>query len=729
MTSPMYFGSPGSLTEIPHPRGGVQSTRVRPASLFQTASGGARTGKTLNGKRKFTLNWQQLWLDTYADLLQYDQGHMGPGPFVLHDPGQVNWLTPNQAGATSVRFGVGEFSVDECSQAVYDNFTRSAASGWGSSTSGHAWTNTGGILANHSVNGTAGQMTLHTTGTSSIMYAMTPGVYRDTSQAVTITCPTPVLNSTAGSGEIDTVLIARATDTSNNYMLFCSFQPNGFVSLYLDKVIAGVLTGLDSAIDVLAYVPGEPLRLRLETSGTTLRGRVWRPSGGASEPSVWDVQATDTLYLNGLQGVRTGANTGNLNTPLTITYDDYGMYRCDSDLIAYDNFTRTVSGSWGTADDAVHSWGSLSGAPNAYNINGTTGRMTLLGAVNTNYSAVLGTIADQDASVLLHNGCSATPTGASITSYIDLPWVDTNNMYRLAIVRTTSNTVTAELQKIIAGVTTSLDGPDTVSGVNATTTLAIRMTRDRTAANEITAAVWAAGSAESAATLVSADSTLAGSGSLKVEAFRNTSNTNTNPVITWDNVQVSYLTAPSVLESVSTPVYRGPRALLWRHNGTALQLPWLSIDPPSTVWPGIPVIAGQAIILSMQVRGGGLDAVATLTPKLIWLNAAGVPVSITSGTPVVTSTSYASMTVTGTPPTGAVYVQCKVEATSGITGAGGSSLLYFDNLQLERGSTVTEWRPGTGIFPVTVMSLNEQWPWQASDYRESPVLVLQEVGP
>lgn len=728
MTSPMYFGSPGSLFEIPHPRGGVQTTRVRPNSVFQTASGGARTGKTLNGKRKFTLNWQQLWYDTYSDMLSLDQGHGGPGPFVLHDPSQTNWLTANQAAATSVRNDSGGFAVESCNQTIYDNFTRSSASGWGNTTSGHAWTNSGGILANHSVNGTQGSMTIHATGSNYL--AMLPGLYQDTSQVLTFTIPAPLLGDFgAGSGEIDVALITRAADTSNGYWLFCSFQANGSVSLYLDVRVAGVLTGLDSAIDVMEYIPGEPLRLRLETSGTTIRGRVWQPSGGASEPSTWDVTATNTRWLNGLGGMQTDANAGNTNVPITMTFDDYEMQRCDDRWLAYDNFTRTVSGSWGTADDTSHSWGSLAGAPNAYDINGTTGRITLLGATGTVYTAVLGTIAEQDMSVLLHNGCSATPTGASITTTIDFPFVDTNNYYRLSLVRTTSNTVTAQLDKVIAGVTTTLDGPDTLAGVNATTTLAVRITRNRSATNPITLNVWDATGTEPTVTLFSTDATLKGLGSLRVGAFRNTSNTNTNPVITWDNTTVTYLDAPSEIESVSTPVYRGPRALLWRHNGVALMVPRLSIEPPTTIWPGIPVIPSQAIILSMQVRGGGIDPIATLTPKLVWLNAAGIPISITSGTPVVTSTSYASMTVTGTPPSGAVYVQCKIEATSGITGAGGSSLLYFDNLQLERGSSVTEWRPGTGILPVAIQSLNEQWPWQAADYRESPVLVLQEVGP
>jgi hypothetical protein len=737
----MYFGAPGSLIEIPHPRGGVQTSRIRPNSTFQTASGGARFGKTVNGKRKFTLNYERLFLDTYADLLQYEQGHMGPGPFVLHDPSATNWLTPNQAAATSLRNDPLGFTVDECSYTVYDNYTRSTASGWGTSTSGHAWTATltgGAIAANVSVSGTQGQIAINTNASRYIMTV--PGVYNDTYQEMDFSVPLYVTQSSAAEaadgaatvGEIRLQLLSRFTDSANHYRLYAYFQSNGFVSVYLTELLADVETTLDTEFDAIAYEPSRPLRVALETTGSTIRGKIWDPSAG-SPPEAWLVTSSAaTKLLNGQCGVRVSLGSGNTNTlPYTVSFDNYVLKRCDAALLAYDNYTRTVSGSWGTADDTVHSWGSLAGAPNAFFTNGTTGRITLLGAVNTTYSAVLGTFSEFNMQTLMHNSCSATPTGASITTFVDFPFVDTNNYYRLQIVRTTSNTVTAELLKVISGVSTSLDGPDTIAGVNATTNLALEITRDSSGADghgPVWCRVWdAAGTKPTGATLLSTDITLLNKGSLRVGAFRNTSNTNTNPVITWDNVSVDYLDTPSVLTSTPTPVNRGPRALEWTHNGlTGLQVPWLTIDPPVREWPGIPVISNQAIILSMQARGGGTDAIVTLTPKLIWLNYNWCPISITSGTPVVTSTSYASMTVSGTPPSGAAYVSCVVEATSGLTAG---SIIYLDQFQLERGSSVTEWRPGTGIFPVALVSLNEQWPWQAWDYRESATLVLQETGP
>ena len=100
--TPMYFGRPGSLFEIPHPRGGARLTRDRPTSTFRTAAGSARVGKTSEGVRQYTLAWEQLWYETFAQLEAFDQGHEGPGPFALIDPGRINMLTVNQSSATSL---------------------------------------------------------------------------------------------------------------------------------------------------------------------------------------------------------------------------------------------------------------------------------------------------------------------------------------------------------------------------------------------------------------------------------------------------------------------------------------------------------------------------------------------------------------------------------------------------------------------------------------------------
>lgn len=107
----IYFGRPGSLVTLPHPRSGVQGTRERPTFVYRTGGGGARVSKVVGGRRRYTLNWDTLDLDTFSTLLGFDQGHEGPGPFALLDPGQRNMLTVNQSSATSETNDADNFTV------------------------------------------------------------------------------------------------------------------------------------------------------------------------------------------------------------------------------------------------------------------------------------------------------------------------------------------------------------------------------------------------------------------------------------------------------------------------------------------------------------------------------------------------------------------------------------------------------------------------------------------
>src|SRR5688572_24126545 len=107
----MYLGRPGNLVAIPHPRRGVQRTRVRPRAVFATASGGNRMSQLPGGKRQITLTWSQLWYETYAALEAIDQGHEGVGPFVLIDPATVNLLTVNQSAVTGELNSTDNFTV------------------------------------------------------------------------------------------------------------------------------------------------------------------------------------------------------------------------------------------------------------------------------------------------------------------------------------------------------------------------------------------------------------------------------------------------------------------------------------------------------------------------------------------------------------------------------------------------------------------------------------------
>lgn len=181
------------------------------------------------------------------------------------------------------------------------------------------------------------------------------------------------------------------------------------------------------------------------------------------------------------------------------------------------------------------------------------------------------------------------------------------------------------------------------------------------------------------------------------------------------------------LSSDATTYHRGPRSLKWLF-AYAGQSGVLTLNSGGEDWPGIPVVT-RPYVFAFQARGAGPDAAITLTPIMRWYDTAGGLVSSTSGAPAATtSAAWTQMSVSATPPASAAYVLAAV-AVSGASVATSASYLYLDEFQLEEGSTPTIWRPGTGVVPVAIGSLVEQWPWSRPDFRTSPTMVLIELGP
>lgn len=107
----MLLGLPGRLEEIHLPRGNVQATRMRLVDVYALGNGGARVSKQLGGSRQYRIEYKGLFYEDFKRLEAYDQGHKGPGPFVLIDPGRRNILTVNQSATTSERNDTDNFSL------------------------------------------------------------------------------------------------------------------------------------------------------------------------------------------------------------------------------------------------------------------------------------------------------------------------------------------------------------------------------------------------------------------------------------------------------------------------------------------------------------------------------------------------------------------------------------------------------------------------------------------
>lgn len=106
-----YFGLPGQLMKLYDPTGGMLATRDIGTSTFITGNFGARVDKAYGGNRTYVLNYGALGRDSFEALNRFQQGHMGPGPFVLIDPGRRNLLTVNQSSGTSASNDTREFTV------------------------------------------------------------------------------------------------------------------------------------------------------------------------------------------------------------------------------------------------------------------------------------------------------------------------------------------------------------------------------------------------------------------------------------------------------------------------------------------------------------------------------------------------------------------------------------------------------------------------------------------
>jgi len=107
----VYLGRPGFLEKIQIPRSGLQSTVQRSANTYQLASGGARGDRLLHGRRKYQLSYGGLGYQTFEQIASYVEGLMGPGPFILLDPGQRNMLSRNQSATTGHTNGTDGWHV------------------------------------------------------------------------------------------------------------------------------------------------------------------------------------------------------------------------------------------------------------------------------------------------------------------------------------------------------------------------------------------------------------------------------------------------------------------------------------------------------------------------------------------------------------------------------------------------------------------------------------------
>ena len=214
-----------------------------------------------------------------------------------------------------VRLGGEVVRVTACAPAVWDDFTRTTSNGWGTSTSGGAWTIANAAASDFSTNGSAG---LHSLGSvNSSRYTHTPSPAADLD--LRIDCSTSAL-ATGGSHYVH--LLARYLDVNNMYAARLAFTTTQTLQLAVQRRLAGAQTDLATATVPGVHAAATFYTIRFQLAGSTLRAKAWRV--GQAEPEKWQLTATDTsLTAAGSVGVRSVLDAANTNTlPVTASYDN-----------------------------------------------------------------------------------------------------------------------------------------------------------------------------------------------------------------------------------------------------------------------------------------------------------------------------------------------------------------------------------------------------------------------
>lgn len=221
---------------------------------------------------------------------------------------------------------------------------------------------------------------------------------------------------------------------------------------------------------------------------------------------------------------------------------------------AADAFGRTVANGWGTSDSG-QAWTASGGTASNFAVGSGAGTITVT-SVNVSRWVVLPQVA-ADFDIAATVSTSALAAGASQYAGLTGRWVDANNGYVCRLEFTTAAAVALTIRKRVAGTETQLVG-GTVAGLTHTAGGQFKV-RFQAVGSTLQAKVWT-GSTEPDWTFAVTDTSFTAAGSVGMRALTATGNTNTNPVVTWDNFQNILPQGFTVARSVNGVVKAQPAA-------------------------------------------------------------------------------------------------------------------------------------------------------------------------
>jgi hypothetical protein len=228
------------------------------------------------------------------------------------------WITSAVFGSEfpfDVKVGGEGMRVTAVANAVSDAFGRTLSGSWGSTDSGQAWSNSGGVASNFNVGSGYGSHVQSTVNATRRSVVTSPSA--DTDLYVDVAASALATGASLSGGPI-----TRSPDGSNFYQVRLDFTTGGTITLTLLRRAAGTDTTLVTVTSAASYTAGQFFRVRMQTIGSLVQAKLWAAS--ASEPDTWTASATDTSLTAAAQlGVRSFAFTGNTNTNPELRYDNF----------------------------------------------------------------------------------------------------------------------------------------------------------------------------------------------------------------------------------------------------------------------------------------------------------------------------------------------------------------------------------------------------------------------
>ncbi|MGE5141263.1 MAG: hypothetical protein ACM3JD_17480, partial [Rudaea sp.] len=478
-----------------------------------------------------------------------------------------------------------------------DSFSRTLSGEWGDADigGGYSLEAPSRPASDYNVNGSQGTMTV---GSAGVWHS----AYLSAVSARDVDVTFRVATSTADSTAYQFIYaVGRRVAAGTQYLVRVGFTPQGGVLLVGGKSISENITlfGNQTSVSVITHQANAYLRVHAQFYGvnpTVIRARVW--PDGQSEPATWQYSASDSesvLQAAGAVGLRNYISSGATSLPTTISYDDFLATGPSSvtastptptalatntpaptaaptntptptatgvptntptatptsgagstptptpstATYASDSYSRTLSGSWGSAN--VGGAYSYYGSASDFNVNGSAGTMNL--GANLIRSAYLMSVSVRDVEGTWRFATNKLAAGGGQMAYLVVRRVSAGNDYLVRVRFPTDGSVTVQAAKEVGGSFYLLGSEVTVAGLTHQAGAYIRVRAQVVGVNPTTLRIraWADGTTEPTSwQYVASDSegVLQAAGGVGLRAYVGAI-TNAPVVFTYDDLSVT----------------------------------------------------------------------------------------------------------------------------------------------------------------------------------------------